>query len=955
MSQSPRSSGSGTALSANEMRARAAQFARDWADEPGDELEQDQTFVRELLAVFGVTETRAAAYQRRALRSSTGRQGRIDALIPGTAIIEMKSQGKDIVAAERQALDYLDDLPDAEQPRYVLTSDFHKFRLLDLLAPAGEASTLEFDLADFPKHVLQVAPIARAGIAAVSLAEQEAASVQAAKLMASLYDSLSGSGYDDDEASIFLVRTLFCLFADDSQMQGWEPALFHRYILARTGPDGSNLGPMLTRLFERLDVGPERRLRGQLPDDLLAKFPYVDGDTFAKRLAIPEFTAKTRAILIKCCEFDWSRLSPAIFGSLFQTVKSRRARRELGEHYTTEQNIMKVIGPLFLDELNDQFVAILDDAAKLRALRRHLGQLRFLDPACGCGNFLVVAYRELRALELKILVRLQELQASGAGGRQSRTTFGLALTFDESDLAVRREHFYGIEIEDWPAQIARTALHLADHQANLAMIDALGQGPTTLPLDKVNTITTGNALRLEWKNIVPATQHLYIIGNPPFVGQKEKSARQTEDMKLVWGPRWDGYLDYVTAWYKTAIDLFALVNYDGEFAFVSTNSISQGQPVATLFSYIFDHGWRIKFAHSTFAWTSEAPDAAGVHCVILGFDRTRQRPVRVFDYQGSPKGIPTESLVERPLNAYLLDAPNVFIKKRSTVLAADLPAVGSGSSAVDWDNLIVTGEQYPHVAADKCAAKYLRKYVGGDELINDIDRWCLWLEQINPRDIAKSPILKERVAEVQRLRLASRRLATREAALTPHLFAERRQPRTDYLAIPNTFSEHRLFATGARLSPDVIANRKVFTVEDRDGFALAIVSSSMFITWQKAVGGRLESRPSFSNTIVWNNFPLPALTDKQRNAIIAGGQTVLAARAELEQRAASTGELKPSLADLYHPLAMDPILLKAHAKLDKAVDAAFGLNLHGRINARAAADRLTALFESYEELTASER
>ena len=427
----------------------------------------------------------------------------------------------------------------------MLTSDFHHFRLLDRIAQADRnddddadgpppiGSVIEFDLGDLPDHADRLQVLA--GYEADSpTATQAEVSVQASKLMGELYEAMSGADLDDHDASVFLIRVLFCLFADDAQMEGWPRNIFERYIKTQTAESGQDVGALLTRLFRRLDRSRDPG-RPAPADELLATFPCVDGDIFAERIEIPEFDKKMRHVLLKCCAFNWANISPAIFGSLFQTVKDRRARREMGEHYTTETNIMRLIGPMFLDGLTARFEKERDSAKGLRALRRDLGAMRFLDPACGCGNFLVVAYRELRALELRILERLQYLQGIGAGGRTASTSFDLSLIFDEEALEVKASHFFGIEIEEWPAQIARTALHLADHQANLAMIDALGRGPATLPLTKINTITQANALRIDWAKIVPPTNHLYIMGNPPFLGMNTRSARQIEDLDIVWG------------------------------------------------------------------------------------------------------------------------------------------------------------------------------------------------------------------------------------------------------------------------------------------------------------------------------------------------------------------------------------------------------------------------------------
>ena len=638
----------------------------------------------------------------------------------------------------------------------------------------------------------------------------------------------------------------------------------------------------------------------------------------------------------------------------------------MGEHYTTEKNILKLIGPLFLDELRQRFDDSQNESAKLRALLKHLSELRFLDSAAGCGNFLVIAYRELRQLNLDILLRLQELQSLGQGGKRADTSFDRTMFFDETDLAVRMEHFFGIELEEWPARIAATALHLTDHQANQAMEQALGRGPATLPLTRNDSIHVGNALRTDWETITGPTKHLYIMGNPPFIGQYGKTPEQTEDMKLVWGKNYDGYLDYVTAWFAKAVQLFDKPEMGGEFAFVSTNSITQGQPVPALFRYIFSHGWRLKFAHRTFSWSSEAPGAASVHCVITGYYKSNRRTSEeTLYYYDNSKSEPRPEPVKQQINAYLIDGANVLVDKRMSHLSASTQTLQRGSQPTDGSRelrrvgkagLIVEADDYDAVAADPIAAKYLRRYVMGEELINNLDRWCLWLVDFDPTDLNKSAILRDRLEAVRDFRLSSQKAATKRDAATPHLFQENHQPTVQYLGIPRVFSERRRWATCALLSPDIIAGDKVYVCEDTDGLGFALISSSAFMAWQKAVGGRLKSDPSFSNTIVWNNLPIPELTDEQRAAIIAGGQAVLDARAELTKRAIAAGRKPPSLADLYNPLAMAPELLKAHAQLDRAVDAVFGLKVVSTGSTTEADEqRLAALFSSYERLTAAEQ
>ena len=536
----------------------------------------------------------------------------------------------------------------------------------------------------------------------------------------------------------------------------------------------------------------------------------------------------------------------------------------------------------------------------------------------------MVAYRELRQLDLEILKRLEELDPSAGG----------TLFFERENLNVKLENFAGIEIEEWPARIAQTALYLVDHQANQKLAMSLGAPPKTLPLDKVECIHVGNSLRTNWEQVFPPSERVRIVGNPPFIGQYLQGVDQTEDMKLVWGELYDGYLDYVTGWYKKAADYFRFVG-DGQFAFVSTNSITQGLPVPSLFGPLFSDGWRIKFAHQTFSWSSEAADAAAVHCVIIGMDKKRRASATLYTYadiKGEPTAVPAKNI-----NAYLVDAPNLFVKKRSTPLSEWVPKVTKGSQPTDGGNLIVEVDEYPKINADPIAAKYLRKFVGARELLHGEDRWCLWLEDAPPAEIRRSNVLRDRLDAVRQFRLGSKKQATKNLADSPHLFAERRRFTQPYLCIPSVVSETRNFFTAARLNADTITSNSVFNAEDPDGYLFGIVSSSMFITWQKTIGGRLESRLRFSNTVVWNNFPLPEVSKKLRVEIIAGGQAVLDARNLHPERC---------LADHYNPLAMSPELLAAHRKLDKAVDRAFRQKPFNSNE-----ERLETLLKSYLKMT----
>lgn len=782
----------------------------------------------------------------------------------------------------------------------------------------------------------------------MSREEEEAASLKASKVMANLFTAMAGDDVDggvadqasinpedeDDEvqrASVFLTRLLFLLFGDDAGL--WEQDLFYRFILDHTTSE--NLGGQIDALFDVLNTPENKRKR--VPDSMAA-FPYVNGSLFdraGETRTTTFFSPEMRHALIDACRFRWTDISPAIFGSLFQLVKSKEARRGDGEHYTSETNIMKTLGPLFLDEIRaeaDQLIAKTTGSKKkqlddLERFRDQLSHHVFLDPACGSGNFLIVAYRELRRIETDVIVAIRE--------REENINWSLDISWEQK-LSIGQ--FYGFELNWWPAKIAETAMFLVDHQANRELADRVGMAPERLPISVTAHIHHGNALALNWNEILPQTNGMtYIFGNPPFIGQYTKTASQKDDMRRVWGKDYDGYLDYVTGWHAQAICL--LDKRAGEFAFVTTNSITQGQPVPALFGPLTRENWRIKFAHRTFAWDSEAPGKAAVHCVIVGFTRDRGIKQRLWDYP-EVKGEPVELPVSQGINAYLIDGPNVLVAKQMRPLSKELPPARFGSKPVDGGNLIVEEKDYNDVAADPIATKYLRPFRMGRELVRGLDRWCLWMadDDFNPSDIAKSPILKRRVEATRAMRLGSSKKATQESADTPYLFQENHQPSCAYVGIPRVVSETRKYYTAAHLTPDVIAGDKVYTAVDPAGLLFGLISSSMFITWQRAVGGRLESRLSFANTLTWNTFPVPELDDATRQRIIEAGQKVLAAR-----------ELHPerSLAEHYNPLAMDPALIKAHDALDKEVDKAMGAP-RKLITER---QRQELLFENYARMT----
>lgn len=885
--------------------------------ETATEKKYAQQFWSELFSCFGVNASRMDLFEQDAQRSSTGGSGYIDLFWPGVVIGEAKSLGVDLELAHTQARDYLTggSVNDFELPRYILCSNFETLRLSKLGDPDTRFD-ITFPLSDISDHIDQLRFLA--GYETVTKKEEEEASIQASKLMATLFTAMAGDEVDEaigddaptdpdeedertQQTSMYLTRLLFLLFGDDAGL--WETDIFYRFVLEHTTSE--NLGGQLNSLFEVLNTPENRRQR--VPEHL-AKFPYVNGSIFADSMRTEYFDPAMRDALLDACRFHWSHISPAVFGSMFQLVKSKEARRNDGEHYTSEKNILKTIEPLFLDELRAEAKRLI--ASKTESLKRQLENLRefrdsladmvFVDPACGAGNFLVVAYRELRKIETDVIVAIRQ--------REGQTGMALDVTWEQK-LSIGQ--FYGFELNWWPSKIAETAMFLVDHQANRELADAIGAAPDRLPITITAHIIHGNALQLDWGAVLPQVSRTYVFGNPPFSGSRVMSRAQKEDLFQAWGEHPSGLLDYVTAWFAKSSSL--LKNRTGEFAFVSTNSIVQGVQVPLLFGPLITEGWRIKFAHRTFIWDSEAPGKAAVHCVIVGFSRLIHRQ-RLWDYVKG-LGAPQPVVIDHGINGYLVDSPWALVEPRTTPLSPVLPAITNGSEPREGGNLMVTEQEYPKLADDPVLNKYLRPFVAGAELVRGTRRWCLWLTELDPADISRSGELRHRLEAVQEMRSTAKQKATKKAESTPHLFVQIRQPQTDYLCVPIVVSTNRKYYTAAYLSADVICSNRVYAVEDNSGLLFSLASSSMLITWQRTVGGKLKSDLSFSGTLTWNTFPIPELDDKQRQAIIKAGKGVLAAR-----------ELHPerSLAQHYNPLAMDPALVKAHDVLDREVDKAMG-------------------------------
>lgn len=927
-------------MSWNEIRDRAIRFSREWRGERREEAEK-QSFWNEFFDVFGIRRRSVASFEA-PVRNIHHQYGYIDLFWSGKLLVEHKSFGKDLGRAESQAFRYIQDLlregRQDEIPRYVIVSDFARVALHDLepedqlqlpLFDGRRVATCEFPLADLYRHIRLFAFLR--GEKAVRLDPEDPANLKATAIMSDLHDTLAVGGYSGHNLERFLVRVLFCLFADHTDI--FEPSAFQSYIESRTLPDGSDLGPHLAHLFEILDTPPDRRQKNL--DEELAAFPYVNGGLFAERLPFASFNRDMRNALVASGRFNWSKISPAVFGSLFQGIMEPRERRQLGGHYTNERDIMKVVRSLFLDDLHAEFDAIKADRSKRRTTRlkefqEKLSKLRFLDPACGCGNFLVLTYREMRLLEIEVLKELHGIQQ---------------VTDIEHMSRIDVDQMFGIEICEWPARIAEVALWLLDHQMNQRLSEAFGQYYVRLPITATPHIVCGNALRLNWKALLSPKECSYVLGNPPFVGKKEQTAEQKSDMDAVFGKaKGSGVLDYVCAWYMKAADYTQ--NTRIRTAFVSTNSITQGEQVGVLWSALFAKHSRLEihFAHRTFAWQSEASGKAHVHVVIIGFAGYPANSRTIFEYL-DPKGDPVIVRASR-INPYLADAPNILIMKRTSPVNG-APGISYGSMANDrrkkdkgLGNLILDAvTRQTLLKESEALAPYIRPFVGSEEFINSTERWCLWLIDAPPALLRSSPSLRQRIEAVQQARQESNRPETRALARTPALFGENRQPDVPYLLIPKVSSETRPYLPIGFLTPTIIANGSSLIVPGASRFHFGILSSAMHMAWMRFTCGRLESRYQYSSQIVYNNYPWPQdATAKQRTAVETAAQAVLDARAKHFGTA--------TLADLYDPRAMPHELTMAHEALDKAVDRCYRPEaFHGD------RERVEYLFVLYEKIT----
>jgi hypothetical protein len=909
------------ALSWNEIKDRAVTFSKEWEDDTNEEAEA-KSFIEAFFNIFGVTRKRVGTFEHRVKKLNEG-DGYIDLLWKGVILIEMKSKGKNLDKAFTQAKDYIHGLKEHELPKYILVSDFENFRLFD----TEEQKTLEFKLKDLVKYVQHFGFIA--GYQKRIYKEQDPVNIKAAELMGKLHDRLEEIGYEGHPLEVYLVRILFCLFAEDTTI--YEKQQFQNYIEDRTNEDGSDLASKLQELFQTLNTPHDKRFKNL--DEQLNAFPYVNGKLFEEVLPSASFDSSMRKSLLDCCYIDWSKISPAIFGSMFQSVMNPKERRNLGAHYTSEKNIMKLIKPLFLDELWTEFEAVKSNRTNLIQFHKKISELKFLDPACGCGNFLVITYRELRLLEIEIL---RVLNKSGQGVLDVRDIIWLDV-----------DMMYGIEYEEFPARIAEVAMWLMDHQMNMLISNEFGQYFVRLPLRKAANIVHANALRLDWNQLIENCKLSYIIGNPPFLGHHFQNAEQKNDMQLVFGGfKGVGVLDYVSAWYMRAAQFLPVNNRKVKCAFVSTSSISQGEQTGLLWDILFTtYKIKIHFAHRTFKWGNEAKGNAAVHVVIIGFSNFDILNKRLFEYENNSSE--PHEIKSKNINSYLVDGPDLIVSNRSTPICS-VPKMIWGNKPTDGGNFLFPDEESKNLflAKEPDAERFIRPYMSGDDFLQGTFRYCLWLDGINPFDLHNLPLVRERVAQVRDFRLASKAALTRAKGDSPTLFVQISQPNSEYLAVPEVSSERRKYIPIGFIESEVIASNTIQLVPHATLWHFGVLTSMMHNTWMKYTCGRLESRFRYSSSIVYNNFPWPEdATNKQNSIISSAAQGVLDVRKKYQESAIQVRQA--SLAQLYDPVTMPPDLVKAHNELDKAVDLAYRPQPF-----TSEAKRMEFLFELYEKYTA---
>ena len=901
-------------LNWTEITNRAQKFSQKWENADGREEAESQSFIHELLAVFGVHDANAAGTFEFKVGMDDQQNGYIDYLLPKKIAIEMKSKGKDLKKAYAQLKEYVVHLKAEEMPDLLMVCDFENIWLYSREA-GGRDRQSKFKTKALAKKVRLFAVLAGYQTTR-TYDDQTEVNVQASEKMARLHNAMEAVGYTGHSLQVYLVRLLFCLFADDTLI--FPKDAFLNYI-ENSKEDGSDLAQRLASLFEILNMPHEERKKKKFLSPELLQFEYINGGLFAEHLDQAGFDAKMRQTLIDAGHFDWQHISPAIFGSMFQGVMDKKMRHDMGAHYTSEENILKVINPLFMDDLWAEFEKVKASPALLDALHDKIASLRFLDPACGCGNFLIIAYRELRRLEFAILQMKKDSNA---------------LTLDPAMLLkVSVDQFYGIELEEFPCQIATVGMWLMDHLMNSKLTELFGRPYLRIPLKRSAHIHQGNALATDWNEVIPAEQLSYILGNPPFLGARVMSKEQKEELVALFpGEKNTGNLDYVTGWYKKAAGCMH-ANKTIRAALVSTNSISQGEQTAILWKPLFKEGIHINFAYRTFKWSNEARGLAHVHCVIIGFSFIKQDAGIIYD--GG------EKISVANINGYLLDGPDIFVASHTRPLC-NVPSIGIGNKPIDnGEYLFLENEMADFLQKEPAAQKYFYRWMGAEEFLNGKKRFCLYLGKCSPAELRSMPECKKKIEAVKAFRMASRSAPTQKLADTPARFHVENISDTTYILIPRVSSERRQYVPIGFLDKDVLASDAAFIIPDDSLFHFGVLTSIVHNAWMRAVAGRLKSDYRYSKDIVYNNFPWPEnVTSRQEEKIARLAQAVLDARIQYPDS---------TLADLYDPLTMPDELRKAHKALDKAV-----LSLYGFKATIKEPEIVADLLTRYDKLAAEE-
>ena len=909
--------------------AAAAAFAERWKGR-GYEKGDSQVFWTELLTeVFGVENpSTIIRYEEQVKVDNTNF---IDGHIPSTKVlIEQKSIDKDLrkgikqsdgslLNPFQQAKRYAAELPYSERPRWIVTCNFAEFLVYDMEQPNGEPQQILLENLGKEYYRLQFLVDAKSE----HLSKEMEVSIEAGKIVGRIYEALL-TQYDDNSPealrwlNILCVRIVFCLYAEDAGIFTHDQ--FYNYLVRY---DAEDLRNALIRLFDVLNTPGDKRSK-YLKDDLKA-FPYTNGGLFEEEIEIPQFTEELKQTLLQnaSLDFDWSDISPTIFGAVFESTLNPETRRSGGMHYTSIENIHKVIDPLFLNDLRHELDEILEEKVekqrihKLDSYQDKLASLTFLDPACGSGNFLTETYLSLRRLE-------NEAIRERYHGQMMMGAF-------VNPIKVSINQFYGIEINDFAVTVATTALWISEAQMLTETEHIIHQDIDFLPLRSYTNIHEGNALRIDWETVVPKAHLNYIIGNPPFVGARLMSESQKQDVIDIFGAKWKnvGNMDYVCCWYKKAAELIKQAP-QARAALVSTNSICQGEQVANLWQKLFDDGIRINFAYRTFRWDSEASLKAHVHCVIVGFSYQKVKPC--FIYDGDRK------IEAANINAYLIDGPDVFIIGRPKPLCC-IPEIGIGNLPIDGGNYLFTKEQMNEfIKIEPKSVSYFKLWYGSEEFIHRKPRYCLWLGDCSPAELRQMPNCLKRIEAVRLFRKESKRAATNKLADTPTHFSTENMPQGNYIIVPKVSSERRRYIPMGFMSPDAFASDLVFIIPDATLYHFGILESNVHMAWMRAVCGRLKSDYRYSKDVVYNNFPWPTPTDEQKAKIEQTAQAILDARALYPDS---------SLADLYDELTMPVELRRAHQDNDRAVMAAYGFPIKTMTESQCVAE----LFKLYQELT----